>query len=212
MRPLVQRPPFDGLIATLGVALFLALLELASSATATQRAPSPVGTRKRPDLRRVPDAPLVVALRARRRWSRRGLYSSTQPHAVRPGHARDDVATRRSPGCSAYRSTASTCFAWGVGGALSGAAAALLAPAFGGLTPFAQTTFALRALAGAVIGGLDSIWGAILGSLHRRRRRVRSCRARTTAVNGAETLRPRARAGHPAGPPAGAPREPRVRA
>ena len=33
------------------------------------------------------------------------------------------------------------------------------------LTPFAQTTFALRALAGAVIGGLDSVWGAICGSL-----------------------------------------------
>jgi len=41
----------------------------------------------------------------------------------------------------------------------------LLAPAFGGLTPFGQTEFALRALAGAVIGGLDSVTGAIVGSL-----------------------------------------------
>jgi branched-chain amino acid transport system permease protein len=56
-------------------------------------------------------------------------------------------------------------FAWVVGGALSGIAAALLSPAFGGLTPFGQTTFALRALSGAVIGGLDSVWGAIAGSL-----------------------------------------------
>ncbi|MBA3653024.1 MAG: branched-chain amino acid ABC transporter permease, partial [Actinobacteria bacterium] len=56
-------------------------------------------------------------------------------------------------------------FAWVVGGALSGVAAALLAPAFGGLTPFGQTTYALRALSGAVIGGLDSVWGAIVGSL-----------------------------------------------
>src|SRR5205814_8014337 len=56
-------------------------------------------------------------------------------------------------------------FAWVIGGALSGVAAALLAPAFGGLTPFGQTEFALRALAGAVIGGLDSVWGAIVGSL-----------------------------------------------
>jgi branched-chain amino acid transport system permease protein len=44
-------------------------------------------------------------------------------------------------------------------------AAALLGPAFGGLTPFDMTKFALRALAGAVIGGLDSVWGAIIGSL-----------------------------------------------
>ena len=28
-----------------------------------------------------------------------------------------------------------------------------------------MTKFALRALAGAVIGGLDSVWGAIIGSL-----------------------------------------------
>ena len=28
-----------------------------------------------------------------------------------------------------------------------------------------MTKFSLRALAGAVIGGLDSIWGAIIGSL-----------------------------------------------
>jgi branched-chain amino acid transport system permease protein len=56
-------------------------------------------------------------------------------------------------------------FAWVVGGVLSGLAAALLAPAFGGLTPFGQTAFALRALSGAVVGGLDSVWGAIVGSL-----------------------------------------------
>src|SRR5581483_863699 len=43
MRPLVQRPPLDALIATLGVALFLALLELRLFGTATQFAPSPVG-------------------------------------------------------------------------------------------------------------------------------------------------------------------------
>ena len=56
-------------------------------------------------------------------------------------------------------------FVWVTAGALSGLAAALLGPAFGGLTPFDMTKFALRALAGAVIGGLDSVWGAIIGSL-----------------------------------------------
>jgi len=39
------------------------------------------------------------------------------------------------------------------------------APVFGGLTPFGQTGFALSALAGAVIGDLDSVEGAIVGSL-----------------------------------------------
>jgi branched-chain amino acid transport system permease protein len=56
-------------------------------------------------------------------------------------------------------------FAWVAGGALSGLAAALLAPSFGTLVPFGQTRFALAALAGAVVGGLDSIEGAIIGSV-----------------------------------------------
>jgi branched-chain amino acid transport system permease protein len=56
-------------------------------------------------------------------------------------------------------------FSWGVAGLLSGAAAALLAPINGSLTPFSLTTALLSALAGAVIGGLDSLGGAILGSL-----------------------------------------------
>src|SRR5690606_37826678 len=43
VRPLVGRPPLDAVIATLGVALFLALLEQELFGTATQRAPSPVG-------------------------------------------------------------------------------------------------------------------------------------------------------------------------
>jgi branched-chain amino acid transport system permease protein len=56
-------------------------------------------------------------------------------------------------------------FAWVAGCGLAGAAAALLGPAFGGIAPFDMTRFTLRALAGAVIGGLDSVWGAIVGSL-----------------------------------------------
>src|SRR5436309_3521935 len=43
MRPLVGRPPLDAVIATLGVALFLALLEKHWFGTASQFAPSPVG-------------------------------------------------------------------------------------------------------------------------------------------------------------------------
>src|SRR4051812_33155203 len=43
MRSLVRRPPLDALIATLGIALFLALLEQRLFGTANQFAPSPVG-------------------------------------------------------------------------------------------------------------------------------------------------------------------------
>ena len=56
-------------------------------------------------------------------------------------------------------------FAWVAAGALAGLAAALLGSAFGGIAPFDMTRLGLRALAGAVIGGLDSVWGAIVGSL-----------------------------------------------
>jgi branched-chain amino acid transport system permease protein len=56
-------------------------------------------------------------------------------------------------------------FLWVCAGALAGLAAALLGSAFGGVAPFDMTRFGLRALAGAVIGGLDSIWGAIIGCL-----------------------------------------------
>jgi len=56
-------------------------------------------------------------------------------------------------------------FSWGVAGLLSGAAAALLANVTGSLTPFSLTSALLSALAGAVIGGLDSLGGAVVGSL-----------------------------------------------
>lgn len=163
MRPLVRRPPLDGLIATLGVALLLALLELKIYGEDPVPAPSPVGNR----VITVLDAPLpatrvaafvlavlvAIALFVFLTRTRFGLATRA---------ATSDPTVARLLGVkvnSVYR------FAWGVGGALSGLAAAVLVPAFGQLTPFAQTQFSLRALAGAVIGGLDSVWGAILGSL-----------------------------------------------
>jgi branched-chain amino acid transport system permease protein len=163
MRPLVRRPPLDGLIATLGIALFLALLELRIFGTATQFAPSPVGQWRVVVFGATLVAPRVIALVVaaavatalfvffrRSKFGLAVLATASDPSVAR---------VLGVPVNQVYR------FAWVVGGALSGVAAALLAPAFGGLTPFAQTTFALRALSGAVIGGLDSVWGAIAGSL-----------------------------------------------
>jgi branched-chain amino acid transport system permease protein len=163
MRALVRRPPLDGLIATLGIALFLALAELRLFGTATQFAPSPVGNWRIVLFGATLAAPRVLALVVatavaaalyvffkRSKFGLAVLATASDPTVAR---------VLGVPVNQVYR------FAWLVGGALSGLAAALLAPAFGGLTPFGQTTFALRALSGAVIGGLDSVWGAIVGSL-----------------------------------------------
>jgi branched-chain amino acid transport system permease protein len=163
MRPLVRRPPLDGLIATLGLALFLALAELRLFGTATQFAPSPVGNWRIVLFGSTLAAPRIVALLvaggvtfalyvffARSKFGLAVLATASDPTVAR---------VLGVPVNQVYR------FAWVTGGALSGVAAALLAPAFGGLTPFGQTSFALRALSGAVIGGLDSVWGAIVGSM-----------------------------------------------
>jgi branched-chain amino acid transport system permease protein len=163
MRPLVSRPPLDALIATLGIALFLALAEQLLFGTATQFAPSPVGNWKLVVLGATLSAPRIVALvMAAAVASAVYLFLTRTKFGLAVQATTGDPTVARLLGVpvdQVYR------FAWIAGGALSGLAAGLLAPAFGGLTPFAQTTFALRALAGAVIGGLDSVWGAIVGSL-----------------------------------------------
>jgi branched-chain amino acid transport system permease protein len=163
MRPLVRRPPLDGLIATLGIALFLALLEKRWFGTATQFAPSPVGSWRVTIFGATLTGERVVALglAAVVAGALFAFFNRTKFGLAVLATTGDPTVARLLgvPVNQVYR------FAWVVGGALSGLAAALLAPAFGGLTPFGQTQFALRALAGAVIGGLDSVWGAIVGSL-----------------------------------------------
>jgi branched-chain amino acid transport system permease protein len=163
MRPLVRRPPLDALIATLGIALFLALLELQLFGTASQFAPSPVG-----NWRVVLFGATLVAPRVVGMFIAAAVAGALYVFFKRSKFGLAVLATAGDPTVArvlgvpvnqVYR------FAWVVGGVLSGIAAALLAPAFGNLTPFGQTTFALRAMSGAVIGGLDSIWGAIVGSL-----------------------------------------------
>lgn len=163
MRPLVTRPPLDGLIATLGIALFLALAELEIFGTAQQNAPPAVGQWKIVVFggTLVSSRVVAIVLAAAVAYALYVFFSRTKfglavlATAENPGVAR----ILGVPVNQVYR------FAWVAGCALAGAAAALLGPAFGGLAPFDLTRFTLRALAGAVVGGLDSIWGAILGSL-----------------------------------------------
>jgi branched-chain amino acid transport system permease protein len=163
MRPLVRRPPLDGVIATLGIALFLALLEKQWFGVATQFAPSPVGTWRINVFGATLTSVRVVALLAAAAVAAvLYLFFERTRFGLGVRATTDDATVARLLGVpvnQVYR------FAWVIGGALAGLAAALLAPAFGGLTPFAQTSFSIRALAGAVIGGLDSVWGAIAGSL-----------------------------------------------
>jgi branched-chain amino acid transport system permease protein len=164
MRPLVKRPPLDALIATLGVALFLALLEQKMYGINITRAPSPVGdwsvrifgvtligARVTAFFITVAVAAALYLFFSRSKFGLAVLATTSDPTVAR---------VLGVPVNQVYR------FAWVAGGVLSGIAAALLAPAFGAtLTPFSLTRFSLRALAGAVIGGLDSVWGAIVGSV-----------------------------------------------
>jgi branched-chain amino acid transport system permease protein len=163
IRPLVGRPPIDALIATLGVALFLALLEKEVFGTETQFAPSPVGQWRVDVVGATLTSPRVVAIGALvvvavGAWM---FFTRTRFGLAVLGTSDDPTVARQLgvPVNRVYR------FAWVIAGALSGLAAALLGSAFGGITPFDMTRMALSALAGAVIGGLDSITGAIVGSL-----------------------------------------------
>ncbi|HVE74000.1 MAG TPA: branched-chain amino acid ABC transporter permease [Mycobacteriales bacterium] len=163
IRPLVTRPAFDALVATLGVALFLALLEVQLfDAINPVTVPSPVGTGRLEVLGATLFAPLVASLILAVVVAG-GLYLllNRTRFGLSTRAATGDPTVARLLGVDVqqvYR------FTWGVGGALSGLAAALNTPT-GGLVPFGQTTFALGALAGAVIGGLDSLGGAVAGSL-----------------------------------------------
>ena len=163
MRRLVGRPPLDAVIATLGIALLLALLEKHWFGTATQFAPSPVGQWRVHVFGATLTSVRVVALLAAAAVALAlYLFFDRTRFGLAVRGATDDPDVARLLGVpvnDVHR------FVWVAGGALAGLAAALLAPAFGGLTPFAQTSFSIRSLAGAVIGGLDSIWGAIAGSL-----------------------------------------------
>jgi branched-chain amino acid transport system permease protein len=163
LRPLLGRPALDSLVATLAVALFLALLELELYGLDPFPAPSPVGDGSV----EIGGATLTVtemtllgvaALVALGLW----LFLTRTSFGLATRATTSDPTVARLMGVPVNRVYV---FSWGVAGLLSGAAAALLANVTGSLTPFSLTTALLSALAGAVIGGLDSLGGAVLGSL-----------------------------------------------
>lgn len=163
MRPLVGRAPLDKLIATLAVALSLALLELNLFSFDPVQAPVPfaqgtfynvLGAELTSAQLLAPPVLLVtvVSLYLFQTKTRFGL-------ATRATTSDPDVA--RLLGVKVNRVYV---FAWVVGGLLAAVAALLTAPATS-LIPFNQTTLLLRSLAGAIIGGLDSVGGAVVGCL-----------------------------------------------
>jgi branched-chain amino acid transport system permease protein len=163
MRPLVARAPLDKLIATLAIALSLALLELNLFSFDPIQAPVPFaqgtfydvfGAELTSAQLLAPPVLLVTvgSLYAFLTKTKFGL-------ATRATTSDPDVA--RLLGVKVNRVYL---FAWVVGGLLAVIAALLTAPATS-LIPFNQTTLLLRSLAGAIIGGLDSLTGAVVGCL-----------------------------------------------
>ena len=162
MRPLLGRPALDSLVATLAVALFLALLELKLYGIDPFPAPSPVGDGSV----EIGGATLTVtemtllglaALVALGLW----LFLTRTSFGLATRATTSDPTIARLLGVPVNHVYV---FAWGTAGLVSGAAAALLSNVIGSLTPFSLTAALLSALAGAVIGGLDSLGGAVIGS------------------------------------------------
>ncbi|MHB1445286.1 MAG: branched-chain amino acid ABC transporter permease [Acidimicrobiales bacterium] len=163
MRPLTARPGIDKLIVTLGVALVLALVELNFISFDPYPAPPFLGsahfvllgatltTSRVAELATAAAAAAVLYLILNR--TKLGLATRATT---------SDPTVARLLGVkvnNVYR------FAWVTAGGLAGLAGALVSNTNGVLLPFSLTTALLSSLAGAVVGGLDSLGGAIVGCL-----------------------------------------------
>lgn len=179
MRPLVGRSPVQGTIASLGVAIVLINLELLlGKAEVLGGLPGflPEGQNSFPVT--IPPTVgswnfsafgatlasgqvvglLLTAVAGIGLWQ---FFRRTRFGLAVVAATSDDTVARilGIPVTRVYR------FTWGIGGALSGLAAALAAPFLQGFTPATMTFVLIGALAAAVIGGLDSVLGAIVGGL-----------------------------------------------
>ncbi len=174
MRPLVDRPPVQGTMATLGVAIILIQFEFLMGGVLflpEGQIDYPIATDQIQTagsfVLRFGGASLVagrvIAMIATAAIAV-GLYAFFTKTKFGLGvvAATSDGTVARILGIpvkKVYR------FTWGVGGALSGLAAALVAPALISFVPSTMTFLVIAALAAAVVGGLDSVWGAVVGGL-----------------------------------------------
>ncbi len=174
MRPLVDRPPVQGTMATLGVAIILIQFEFLMGGVLflpEGQIDYPIATDQIQTagsfVLRFGGASLVagrvIAMIATAAIAV-GLYAffTRTKFGLGVVAATSDGTVARILGIpvkKVYR------FTWGVGGALSGLAAALVAPALISFVPSTMTFLVIAALAAAVVGGLDSVWGAVVGGL-----------------------------------------------
>ena len=166
MRPVEDRSPASKLVVTLGIALFLALAEYQFISTNPQPMGSPLGASGTGQLHLfgsvvtwddVASLGLAIVMAGSMALF---LQKTRFGLAVR--------ATTSNPGVSrllGIRVARVHRFTWVVGAALSALAAAFLSSTSGEIYPLSMTAALLYAMAGAVIGGLDSLGGAVSGSL-----------------------------------------------
>ena len=162
IRRIVDRAPLSGLAVTLGAGLTLAYTEALIWGLNIKTFPSPVGRGSielwsvritAPRLASLISAAAVaVALGIFLHRTRFGL-------AMRASTSDSDLA--RISGVKVDRARAAT---WAMAGAMSGLSAVLLAPVYT-FSPLSNTLILVRALAAALLGGLTSLSGALVGGL-----------------------------------------------
>jgi branched-chain amino acid transport system permease protein len=165
-RVLVRRipasTPLAGVAVTLGFGLTLAYSEAQLFGYNVKTFPSPVGTGRLELGSIVVTAPRLAALVAA--FAAAGAIGLLL-HRTRVGLAMrattSDPHLARLSGIAVDRARAA---AWAIGGALSALSAVLLASIYT-FHPLSNTLLLVRALAAALIGGLTSITGALVGGL-----------------------------------------------
>lgn len=165
-RVLVRRisgaSPLTGVAVTLGFGLTLAYSEAKLFGYNVKTYPSPVGTARFELGSVVVTAPRLAALVAG--FAAAGAIGLLL-HRTRAGLAMrattSDPRLARLSGVAVDRARGA---AWAIGGALSALSAILLASVYT-FHPLSNTLLLVRALAAALLGGLTSITGALLGGL-----------------------------------------------
>jgi len=162
VRRIPEANPLAGVAVTLGLGLTLAYTEAKLFGFNVKTFPSPVGRGRFQVGDVVVTAPRLAALIAALAVA--GVLGLLL-HRTRAGLATrattSDLSLARLSGIAVDRARAST---WAIGGALSALSAILLASVLT-FHPLSNTLLLVRALAAAMLGGLTSITGALLGGL-----------------------------------------------